>query len=116
MLLLFFDLGGAVTEPLPEEQTTSYYGSGKAATEAALVAKVHEKYAAIDAARAQDEQHQRTQQAATRAVAKVKAKAIAGAAIELAALPPMDNPRTAQAQQTDDDQIMAIMALMLLED
>jgi hypothetical protein len=117
MLLLLFALSGPVIEPpQPEQAPATYYGSGKAQGEAELLQRVLDKYEVIEANQAKDKATQNPAETATiepKPATKPQAKAI----IEPVNLAPLENPHSLQAQQArEDDQIMALMALMLLED
>lgn len=121
MLLLLFALSGPVIEPPqpPEVPPTTYYGSGKAqGGEADLLQRVLDKYEVIEANRAIDSakataKQVKSDQIEPKPATKEQAKAI----IEPVNLAPLENPQLLQAQQArEDDQIMALMALMLLED
>jgi len=143
MLLLLFALSGPIVEPPqpPVEPTPVYYGSGRAKNHAQhnarddLVRQVREKYAAIEAARANDAPDAAVEAKRADIVAEIKAKAAAkakpaansapvaakpapakvAAAPARIPLPALAMPAVTQ-RQAEDDQIMALMASMLMED
>lgn len=123
LLLLLFSLSGPVIEPPQPSEVppTTYYGSGKAQGDADLLQKVLDKYSIIEKNRATDQitepgkppEQAKPQQTLPKPATKQQAKAI----IKPVNLAPLENPQLLQAQQArEDDQIMALMALMLLED
>lgn len=119
MLLLLFALSGPVIEPpQPEQAPATYYGSGKAQGEAELLQRVLDKYEVIEANRAIDSAKATAKQAESAQIEhKPATNTQAKAIIEPVSLAPLENPQSLQAQQArEDDQIMALMALMLLED
>jgi len=107
----------AQPEP-PDAEVVSYYGSGKA-KDTDIIRKVLEKYEAIEKSRQRDKPADdpgaTPMQAKSVAAKKAAAKAIAKAS---APLPSIDAPfaEASKAAKAEDDQIMALMALMLLED
>jgi hypothetical protein len=122
MLLLLFALSGPVIEPQqpPETPPATYYGSGKAQSEADLLQKVLDKYEVIEKNQSLDAKQTPKEQKSAKSKqsqAKVGAKQPATAIIDAIKLPSLPNPAEMQAKQAaQDDQIMALMALMLLED
>lgn len=118
MLLLLFALSGPVIEPPqpPEDQPTTYYGSGQATGDADLLKRVLDKYEVIEANQSKDQAAQKQAESAKieqTPATKPQAKAI----IEAINLPPLEIPQSKQIQQArDDDQIMALIAMMLLEE
>lgn len=121
MLLLLFALSGPVIEPpQPPEAPTTYYGSGKAKGKADLLQKVLDKYSVIEKNRADDQasaEKAAIQPEPTQNEPKAAAKQAAKAIIDAIKLPALERPQATKAKQAaEDDQIMALMALMLLED
>jgi len=138
MLLLLFALSGPIVEPPqpPVEPAPVYYGSGRAQHNARddLVRQVREKYAAIEAARANDTPDAVVEAKRAGIVAEIKAK-VAAKAKPAAKSAPVAKPAPAKVvaapartplpalampavtqRQAEDDQIMALMASMLMED